>query len=135
MITYIIIIAVITLLAAIAAYSIKNEEKIVEKAQKSKNMFNFYHMLALMTAPGYKGYNSTDEEKKAMEEFLKGDSEYDAHPIGSYFKMRKDNKEICNLAGNFDGGNVSFNGSEVMIGVLVMVVFAIVVTLGVLAHS
>jgi hypothetical protein len=134
MITYIVI-GIFVLLLAVVIYALDNQEKVVEKAQKSKNMFNFYHILALMTAPGYKGYNSTDEEKKAMEEFLKGDSEYDIHPIGSYFKMRKDNKEICKLAGNFDGGNITFNGSEVMIGVLVMVAFVFIVTLGVLAHS
>jgi hypothetical protein len=134
MITYIVI-GIFVLLLAVVIYALDNQEKVIEKAQKSKNMFNFYHILALMTAPGYKGYNSTDEEKKAMEEFLKGDNEYDAHPIGSYFKMRKDNKEICNLAGNFDGGNITFNGSEVMIGVLVMVAFVIVVTLGVMTHN
>ena len=130
MITYIII-GIFALLLAVVIYALDNQDKVVEKAQKSKNMFNFYHMLALMTAPGYKGYNSTDEEKKAMEEFLKGDSEYDAHPIGSYLKMRKDNKEICKLAGNFDGGNISFNGTELMVGALVMVAFAVIVMFGV----
>ena len=133
MITYIII-AVIALLVAVAAYSIKNEEKIVEKAQKSKNMFNFYHMLAVMTSPTYKGYISTDEEQKAMEKFLDGESEYDAHPVGSYLKMRKENNNICAIAGNFSGEHISFNGSEVVTGFLVMVIFAIVLTFGVLTH-
>lgn len=133
MITYIII-AVIALLVAVAAYSIKNEEKIVEKAQKSKNMFNFYHMLAVMTSPTYKGYLSTDEEQKAMEKFLDGESEYDAHPVGSYLKMRRENKDICALAGNFGGGTISFKGSEVAVGFLVMAIFSGVLMLGVLTH-
>lgn len=126
MITYIII-AVIALLVAVAAYSIKNEEQIVEKAQKSKNMFNFYHMLAVMTSPTYKGYVSTKEEEKAMKEFLNGESEYDSHPIGSYLKMRNETSRmlksmVC----------PSFNIGEVGVGVAVMLLFASVVVVGVM---
>lgn len=125
MITYIVI-AVIALLVAVAAYSIKNEEKIVEKAQKSKNMFNFYHMLAVMTSPTYKGYISTDEEQKAMEKFLDGNSEYDAHPVGSYLKMREENKQMLQSI-----ACPSFKTSELGIGMAVMLLFIGSVVLGV----
>ena len=109
-----------------------NEEKIVEKAESKSHMAAFYHVLAKLCSGSYKGYNSTDGENDAMKEFLTRKTVYDTHPIGSYFKMRKELGEILKIGGNFHNYSMNFNFGEVGTGIAVMVVFAIVVTLGVM---
>jgi len=109
-----------------------NEEKIVEKAESKSHMAAFYHVLAKLCSGNYKGYNSTDSENDAMKEFLTRKTVYDTHPIGSYFKMRKELGEILDIGGNFHNYSMGFNLGEVGTGVMVMLVFAIVVMLGVI---
>ena len=121
-----VVLLLVALVVILMVVAFNNEQTIVEKAQRSKNMFNFYHMLALMTSSTYKGYIHTKEEQKAMEEFLDGNSEYDAHPVGSYLKMREENKQMLQSV-----ACPSFNMSDVGIGLAVMLVFIGVVLLGV----
>jgi hypothetical protein len=111
-----IIIGVIALIVAIIAYSLKNEEKIVEKAEKSNSMFNFYHMLAVMTSSKYNNYKASDEEKQAMERFLSDNTVHDSHPIGGYFRLCKENNDVCATAGNFHNYDLAFNASDLLIG-------------------
>ena len=85
-----------------------------------------------MTASSYKGYNPLESEKKALDEFVSQPSEYDTHPIGSYLKMRSELGSILKTAGNFHGYRLNFNLGEVGTGIAVMLVFAVVVTLGVM---
>ena len=125
LITFIIIACVIAVVV-INRIFIK-EENLIVKAEKNW----FYHTLAKMTCPKYDGYIMGDNEKKAMEEFISKPSEYDRHPIGSYFKMRNELNGILKTAGNFHGYKLSFNLGEVGTGVAVMLVFVGVVTLGV----
>lgn len=126
------IIAGLILLAIVAVIALGYEEKVVEKAQENNNKAAFWHLLAKMTASSYKGYNPLESEKKALDEFVSQPSEYDTHPIGSYLKMRKELSGILKTAGNFHGYRLSFNLGEVGTGVAVMLVFAVVVTLGVM---
>jgi hypothetical protein len=123
-----IILAVVVIAIAIV---LNNEQSIVEKAEKTNNMFNFYHILALMTSPNYKGYVSTEEEKKAMDDYMNANAVHDNHPIGAYFKMCKENNEICRAAGNFDGTTMSFNFSDLTIGFAVMSAFVLLIVLAV----
>ena len=119
-------------IACIAAVVIINrifikEEELIKKAEKNW----FYHTLAKMTSAKYNGYIMGDGEKKAMEEFISKPSEYDRHPVGSYLKMRKELKGILATAGNFHGYKLNFNFGEIGTGLAVLVVFAVVLTLGV----
>jgi hypothetical protein len=125
LITFIIIACVIAVVV-INRIFIKEDDLIV-KAEKNW----FYHTLAKMTCPKYDGYIIGDDEKKAMEEFISKPSEYDRHPVGSYLKMRKELKGILATAGNFHGYKLNFNLGEIGTGLAVLVVFAVVLTLGV----
>ena len=126
------IVAGLILLAIIAVIALGYEEKVIEKAQENNNRTAFWHLLAKMTASSYKGYNPLESERKAMKEFISQPSEYDTHPIGSYLKMRNELSSILKTAGNFHGYRLDFNLGEVGTGVAVMLVFAVVVTLGVM---
>lgn len=108
-------------------YAIKHEEEVLEKAEKTNNMFNFYHVLALLTSSKYKNYKPTNEEKAAMVEYLEKNTNevHDSHPIGSYFKLCKGNDDVCNTAGNFHNHDIQFNGSELTIGGVIMAAFFI----------
>ena len=117
-------------LYAIVAVMIKllgYEKQIVEKAQEKKNSAMFYHALAKLTFLDYDGYNPTDEEKKVMEEFIKQPSEYDTHPIGSYFKLCSDNVNMLRSV-----KLPTFKTSELGIGFTVMLLFIGSVVLGVI---
>ncbi len=121
-----IIIACVLVVVAINRIFIK-EEDLIKKAEKNW----FYHTLAKMTSSKYDGYVMGEDEQKSMAEYLSKTSEYDRHPIGSYFKMRNELNGILKTAGNFHGYKLSFNLGEVGTGVAVMLVFVGVVTLGV----
>lgn len=121
-----IIIACVLAVVVINRIFIK-EEDLIKKAEKNW----FYHTLAKMTSSKYDGYVMGEDEKNSMVEYLSKTSEYDRHPIGSYFKMRNELNGILKTAGNFHGYKLSFNLGEVGTGVAVMLVFVGVVTLGV----
>ena len=104
------------------------EEELIKKAEKNF----FYHVIAKMTSPKYDGYIMGDVEKDAMKEYLSRPSEYDRHPIGSYFRLCNTLKDTLSTCANFHNYRLNFNMSEVGTGVLVLVVFAVVVTLGVI---
>ena len=123
--TSIILVAVIALI--VISHLLIKEEDLIKKAEKNW----FYHTLAKMTSPKYDGYVMGEDEQKSMAEYLSKTSEYDRHPIGSYFKMRNELNGILKTAGNFHGYKLSFNLGEVGTGVAVMLVFVGVVTLGV----
>ena len=122
-----IILAIVALVIAVGCYALKNEEKIVEKAEKTNNMFNFYHVLATLTSSKYRNYKETDEEKLAMADYLAENSNkvHDEHPIGSYFKLCEENDDVCNTNGNFDGDKVDYNPTELGIGAAVLAGFFI----------
>jgi hypothetical protein len=122
-----IIVACIAALVIITRLLIK-EENLIVKAEKNW----FYHTLAKMTLAKYNGYIMGDEEKKAMEEYVSRPSEYDVHPIGSYFKLCKSLKSTLDTCGNFHNYKLNFNMGEVGTGFAVLVVFAAIVTLGVI---
>lgn len=126
LITFIIIACVIAVVV-INRIFIKEHDLIV-KAEKNW----FYHTLAKLTCPLYKGYSTNEGEQKAIDEYLSKPSEYDTHPIGAYFKITNDLKSILKTAGNFHNYNLKFNLGEVGTSLAVFVVFAIVVTLGVI---
>lgn len=126
------IVAGLILLTIIAVIALGYEEKVVEKAQEESNTAAFWHLLAKLTASSYKGYNPLESEKKALDEFVSQPSKHILHPIGSYFKMRNELGGILKTAGNFHGYRLSFNLGEVGTGIAVMLVFAVVVTLGVM---
>jgi hypothetical protein len=105
-----------------------SEEELIEKAETNW----FYHTLAKMTSAKYNGYVMSEAEKKAMEESLAEPSEYDRHPIGSYFKLCDSLKSTLKTRGNFHNYSLNFNMGEVGTGFAVLAVFAIVVTLGVI---
>lgn len=107
--------------------SLVNEEKLIKKAEK--NMF--FHVIAKVASSRYDGYSMSDDEKKAMEEYLSKPSEYDKHSIGSYFRLCNTLKDTLSTHGNFHNYNLNFNMSEVGIGFVVFGVFAIIITLGV----
>jgi hypothetical protein len=50
---------------------------------------------------------------------------YDNHPIGSYFKLCKENDDVCKTACNFHNHDIQFNGSELAVGGAVMAAFFI----------
>ena len=126
LITFIIIACVIAVVA-INRIFIKEDELIV-KAEKNQ----FYHTLAKMTCPKYDGYIMGNNEKKAMEEFISKPSEYEKHSVGSYMKMCKELKGILATCGNFHDYKLNFNLGEIGIGVVVMLAFVVIVTLGIL---
>ena len=125
-ITLVVILCVIALVL-INRVMIK-EEDLLKKAEKNL----FYHTLAKLTCPLYKGYSANEGEQKAIDEYLSKPSEYDIHPIGAYFKITNDLKSILKTAGNFHNYNLKFNLGEVGTGFAVFAVFALVVTLGVI---
>jgi hypothetical protein len=125
-ITFIIILGLIAFVLINRAM-IKEEDLIV-KAEKNW----FYHTLAKMTSAKYNGYIMGDEEKKAMEEYVSRPSEYDVHPIGSYFKLCKSLKSTLDTCGNFHNYKLNFNMGEVGTGFAVLIFFGVVVTLGVI---
>ena len=108
-------------------FALNHEKTIVEKAEKTNNMFNFYHVLALLTSSKYQNYKPTDEEKTAMVDYLEKNANevHDSHPIGSYFKLCKENNDVCKTAGNFHNYDLQFNGSELAVGGAVMAAFFI----------
>lgn len=122
-----IILGIIVVILGLIAYGLENEKKVVEKAEKSNNMFNFYHVLATMTSSKYRNYKETDEEKLAMADYLAENSNkvHDEHPIGSYFKLCEENDDVCNTNGNFDGDKVDYNPTELGIGAAVLAGFFI----------
>ena len=124
---YIAIGILFVVLIATMCYAIKHEEEVLEKAEKTSNMLNFYHVLALLTSSKYKNYKPTDEEKTAMVEYLEKNANevHDSHPIGSYFKLCKENDDVCNTASNFHNHDLQFNGSEWTIGGVIMAAFFI----------
>lgn len=112
---------------AVASHTMDNEQKLIEKAETNW----FYHALAKMICSNYKGYYPDEEEVKASKEFVREKSEYDTHPIGSYLKMRNECNNMLKWAGNFHNYRLNFNLGEVGTGLVVMLVFVGVVTLGV----
>ena len=129
--TLIIVIALIVSVCLVVNYTLKHEHEIVEKADKS----NFYHFLAKLTSSNYTGYYPNEGEIKAMKEFVKQPSEYDTHPIGSFFKMRSECDKMLKEAGSYSGTGQSAtlpSGGDASIGFIVIVVFAVFVTLGVM---
>lgn len=124
---YIVIGILFVVLIAAMCYAIKHEEEVLEKAEKTSNMLNFYHVLALLTSSKYKNYIPTDEEKAVMVEYLEKNANevHDSHPIGSYFKLCKENDDVCNTASNFHNNDLQFNGSELTIGGVIMAAFFI----------
>lgn len=126
LITLVIILGIL-LFIAINRAMIK-EDELIKKAQKNW----FYHVLSKMTCGTYDGYTMTEDEKKAMEEYIAEPSEYDKHSIGSYFKLCDSLKSTLKTRGNFHNYSLNFNMGEVGTGFAVLAVFAIVVTLGVI---
>lgn len=124
---YITIGILFVVLIAAMCYAIKHEEEVLEKAEKTSNMLNFYHVLALLTISKYKNYKPTDKEKAAMVEYLEKNANevHDRHPIGSYFKLCKENDDVCNTAGNFHNHDLQFNWTELTIGGVIMAAFFI----------
>jgi len=122
-----IIILVLVALVLITRAMIK-EEDLIKKAEKNW----FYHTLAKMTSAKYNGYVMGDDEKKAMDEYLSRPSEYETHPIGSYFKLCDTLKSTLETCGNFHNYNLKFNLSEVGIGMCVLGCFAVMLVLGVI---
>lgn len=108
-------------------YAFKHEKEVLEKAEKTNNMLNFYHVLALLSFSKYRNYKPTDEEKAAMVDYLekKANDVHDSHPIGSYFKLCKENDDMCKTAGNFHNYDLDFNSSELAVGGAVMAAFFI----------
>lgn len=104
------------------------EEELIKKAEKNF----FYHVIAKMTSPKYDGYFMNDVEEEAMKEYLSRPSEYDRHPIGSYFKLCNTLKDTLSTCANFHNYRLNFNMGEFGTGVLVLVVFAVVLILGVI---
>ena len=130
---YVIALAIVLVIAIVCGlYALNNEEKVLEKANKTNSMFNFYHILALMTSPNYKGYVSTDEEKKAMDAYMSTKSEYDNHPIGSFFKLCGENKDVCHTCGNFQGYALSFKMSDLTVGVITLAAFGLLMTVAIM---
>jgi hypothetical protein len=121
-----IIVACIAALVIITRLLIK-EEDLIKKAEKNW----FYHVLAKMTSAKYDGYLMDDDEKKALDEFASKPSQYDTHPIGSYFKLCDSLKSTLSTCANFHNYRLNFNLGEVGTGFAVLVLFAVVVTLGV----
>ena len=126
MITLVIVLVIATFVGITRAMI--SEEELIEKAETNW----FYHTLAKMTSAKYNGYVMSEAEKKAMEESLAEPSEYDRHPIGSYFKLCDSLKSTLKTRGNFHNYSLNFNMGEVGTGFAVLAVFAIVVTLGVI---
>lgn len=129
-----IILAIVALVIAVGCYALKNEKKIVEKAEKTNNMFNFYHVLATLTSSKYKNYKENEGEKEAMAKYLADNSnkEHESHTIGSYFKLCDENNDVCNTAGNFDGSAQDYNPNELSIGAAVLVGFIVIILVVVL---
>jgi hypothetical protein len=115
------------IIIGVIAYALNHEEMFIEKAEKTSNMLNFYHVLALLTSSKYQNYKPTDEEKAAMVDYLEKNANevHDSHPIGSYFKLCKENDDVCKTAGNFHNHDLQFNGSELAVGGAVMAAFFI----------
>ena len=123
----VIILICLAVFVAIASHTMGNEQKLIEKAETNW----FYHALAKMVCHNYKGYYPNEDEVKASKKFVREKSEYDVHPVGSYLKMRSECDNMLKWAGNFHNYRLSFNLSEVGIGVLVLAVFVAVVIIGV----
>lgn len=131
MTTLIIVIALLISVCLIVNYTLKHEHEIVEKADKS----NFYHFLAKLTSSNYTGYYPNEDEVKSMKEFVKKPSEYDLHPIGSFFKMRSECDKMLKEAGSYSGTGqraVLPSRGDTRIGFLVIIAFAVFVMLGVM---
>ena len=125
------LIAVLCVISVVAYFINKYQATILAKAEKSRNMLNFYHLLAKFTEPLYKSYNMTEEEKKKYNEFYSKHTVYDTHPIGGYYQQLRNLKDTISSCGNFHNYKLSFNMSEIGIGILTMCIFALVVFLGV----
>lgn len=121
------IIAGIILITIVAVNVLGYEKKVIEKAQERKHTAMFYHLIAKMCCASYKGYDPMESEKEALREFINQPSEFDKHPIGSYFKLCDENKSMCASA-----GQVNVSGSDVLTGLIVFAVFIAFVVLGVL---
>ena len=124
-----VIIVLIAILFAVAiVYALKHEEKVIEKAEKNI----FYHTLAKLTSSKYVDYKPNEEEKKAMEEFISRDTEYDRHCIGGYFKLSSSLKDTLGTCGNFHNYSLNFEVGELAVGFATIAFFAVIVTLGVM---
>ena len=126
-----VIISIIVLLIAVIVVipcSLIKEEGLLKKTEKNF----FYHVIKKIVSLTYDGYSLNEAEEKAMKEYLSKPSEYDRHPIGSYFKLCNTLKDTLSTCANFHNYRLNFNMSEVGIGFLVFGVFAVVVTLGVI---
>lgn len=123
----IISIIAVSFIATVIIYSLlANEATLIKKADK-----NFlYHIFAKIGAPSYTGYIMRDDEKKALKESQTKPTEYDKHPIGSYFSLCNSLKSTLVTCANFHNYKLNFNMSEVGVGVCVMLVFVGVVALG-----
>ena len=126
---------VITLIivAFVAAFMVINrllikEEDLIKKAKKNF----FYHVLAKMTCPKYDGYMMDEEERKFVDDYLSTTSEYDVHPVGSYFKLCATLKNTLSTCANFHNYKLNFNFGEVGTGFAVLAIFGVIVTLGVM---
>ena len=124
-----IILAIVALVIAVGCYALKNEKKIVEKAEKTNNMFNFYHVLATLTSSKYKNYKENEAEIDAMAKYLTDNSnkEHENHPIGSYFKLCDENNDVCHTAGNFDNSAQDYDPTQLSIGAAVLVGFIVII--------
>lgn len=125
---------IICFVLAISAiiFLMSKEEKIVEKANSSSGYkAAFYHLMSKLCSGSYEGYRYTDGENEAIKEYLNRKTKYENHPIGSYFKMKKEMRDMLKMAGNFYNYNLNFNLGEVGTGVTVIIVFVAVVALGV----
>ena len=131
MISYFVILAIVVAVLSVVAYALRHEQKIVEKAEKVNSMFNFYHIVALMTSPKYKNYKESTEEIDALEKYLAEDSVETRHPIGGYFKLCDSLKSTLKTCGNFYNYNLRFKPNELAIGFATFAIFAVIFVLGV----
>ena len=120
----------LTIFAIIASNKMNDEQKLVEKAETNW----FYHAIAKMVVPSYKGYYPNEGEVEASKKLASEKTEYEKHSVGSYLKMCNELKSILATAGNFHNYKLNFNLGELGTGIAVMVVFVLVVTAGVMLH-
>ena len=126
-VTFIFLCIIALIFFVIMVYAFSNESEVIEKAERSK----FYHVLAKLTSSKYVGYYPNEDEVNAMKGYAKQPTEYDKHPVGSYFKLCDSLKSTLKTCGNFHNYNLNFNMGEVGTGFAVLIVFGVLITLGV----
>ena len=125
--TIVILCIVAMIFVVIMVHAFSHESEVIEKAEKSK----FYHILAKLTSSKYTGYYPNKEELSAMKEYTNAPTDYDNHPVGSYMRLCKTLESTLKTCGNFHNYSLNFNMGEVGTGFAVLIVFAIVITLGI----